>query len=158
MSEQQEDRLTLMVLGYMVSSSLPPELQEITWGSHVYLYEMDSDLEVFGYIYTPEEIVNSERDLGADAEEIGAMVTHIRATHSRGGRYGTWYSKAAPEGDIGSRLVYNCVGVITQDDFDAARAEGWSLPTRVRDRLVKELASRVWKEILDEEARRDRDE
>lgn len=50
----------------------------------------------------------------------------------RGYRFGKWYSVVCPEGELGDAHI-STLWPIRKEDFDHAKANGWSMETAIRD-------------------------
>jgi len=102
-----------------------PKQWEITWGSFV--IRVVDRLVIFGRIWTEFNYHEGEYELQQDA-------------HSRGYRYGRYYSVVEPEGELGSAHI-STLWEITQSDFLTAMLNGWQLD--------KDLGKRIAHEIID---------
>lgn len=94
------------------------------------VWEMGEEIPIFGYIWTKDELEQGERELGADEEEIELVLSSTDMAYARGYRFGTCYSTAVPEGEIGSTHVA-LMYPITEDEFKDARDLGWD-PGKLR--------------------------
>jgi hypothetical protein len=101
-----------------------PDQAEISYGDHwMRPYE---DIVIFGYVPTPDEQAASERELGADDEEIEYEREMLADTYARGYRYGKCYSVVEPEGEWGSTHISTMVK-ITKEQFEEAKEAGWDI-------------------------------
>lgn len=101
-------------------------------------------LLIFGYITPFEEMMQTERDLGADDEELAYERDMMKANYERGFRFGRAFSVVEPDGELGETHVSAMIP-ITKEEFDEARAVRW-IPAEI-DKLswfnLKTLESRV---------------
>jgi len=116
-----------------------PEQWQITWGS--YVVRVVERLVIFGIVYTEEQFLNTSLKGEAEYdEEIRAELDDLRAAHERGYRYGRWFSEVEPDGEYGSAHVVN-LWRITEEDFVAARHNGWHLNPDLIVRMHKEISA-----------------
>jgi hypothetical protein len=146
--ESQEEMAAYMAeQEALATADALPEQWEITWGDRV-LRMVDDTLAVFGHIFTEREFLAENSKPGqAPDEEILYELDSLRDAHTRGYRYGRWYSTVEPDGEYGSAHVVSLWG-ISKQDFATARSNGWRLWPELSDRVysaASEAAARSGK-------------
>lgn len=97
----------------------------ITWGDHWFSPHPDIGLTVFGEIYASlDALAEEERKHGAEEDEISDMIERETGSFTRGYRFGTAYSPACPEGELGSTHV-STMAKISEQEFELARLMNW---------------------------------
>ena len=111
-----------------------PRQSEITYGDH-WMRLWDSGygeaILIFGEIYTRKRLMDEERELGAEEDEIREEMLMMDGSYARGFRFGRAYSVVEPDGELGDTHVSDMVP-ISQEEFDEARGLRW-----IPDEIVK---------------------
>lgn len=82
-------------------------------------------MPIYGYAMTEDDLLESERVLGADEEELVYTLRNFRRAETFGCVFGKAYSMACPEGEYGSTPVSDAT-LITQEEFQEAKRREWS--------------------------------
>lgn len=88
-----------------------------TWGDRLVIY---------GYIFTRDEFIKEERDAGSPEAELAWTLERMDSSYARGYRFGWCYSEVEPDGELGSTHVSTMLRKITREEFEAAKARGWT--------------------------------
>jgi hypothetical protein len=133
---------------------LPPQQEQITFGSHVLRLVPIGDenvLVIFGRVYTIEETELLEIQAGADVlgGELRTIMEKFTSLHEDGYRYGRWYSEVCPEGEVGDAHV-TTLWPITEADYQHALNNGWLCPTYLMTRVLDEMNNYTPREAKDE--------
>jgi hypothetical protein len=113
---------------------------EITWGS--YFFRVASDIPIFTYCYTKEEVIELEMEAGASEEEAVDYTKHLERLHNLGYRWGIHHSDVEPDGELGSAHIVSA-WPITAEDFDFAQNNGWLLSPQAYNRIQNEIEEAV---------------
>jgi len=82
---------------------------------------------IWGTITPLALVARDERDAGAGAAEVIALIARLEDGYARGWRYGRWHSVISPEGEYGAAHIADLTPVSVAE-FDAAQWNGWRLP------------------------------
>lgn len=85
------------------------------------------DLVIYGYAMTKEEFLESERVLGASAEELEFQSKAFDRWTMRGLLFGKCFSEACVDGEYGSTPVQTTIR-IDRAEIERARSNGWNTP------------------------------
>ena len=69
-----------------------------------------------------DELEATERELGADDEELAEILASVKANHERGYYFGNWYSPAEPKGELGDTHASQLVAKLTPEQFEQGLA------------------------------------
>gem|GEM_PF-2082317 len=94
----------------------------ITWGDCV--TRQWEGVTIWGTITPLALVARDERDHGAPAAEVMALIARLEDGYARGWRYGRWHSVISPEGEYGAAHVAD-LAPVTVAEFDAAQWNGW---------------------------------
>jgi len=121
------------------NKNLAPEQRAITWGSYWLRFAPEYHCVIFGRVMPMEELIDSEREAGAEPEELDYTREHYTEQHERGYLFGYAYSVMEPRGELGDTHRAN-MWPITQEQFEHAKDAEWELrhviaewPMRVLD-------------------------
>jgi hypothetical protein len=120
-----------------------PEQRGITWGDHaVRVWASPTvgtpPLMIYGQIFTEDQLVATETDAGATADEIVYELRVLRESHARGYRYGQWFSLVTPAGEYGEAHIAD-LWTLSEEEFQRAQSHDWALDTQVAHRMVVEV-------------------
>ena len=127
------------------NANVVPAQREITWGD--YVIRLVPDLVVWGRIYTFEEIVAKEAELGAKEDELERTKLRLRAFYDRGYRYGWWSSSVDP-GEPGDAHI-STLWRIPREDYEKARDNAWLLWPELAHRLHAEFVQATNEETME---------
>lgn len=105
----------------------PDSQRSIGYGDYFLrvINDLDGPLLIYGYIMTREEMVQSEKDCGAPAEEAEWTATRVDSSYARGFRYGWCYSVVEPDGELGFTHVTTMLSKISKMQFEYAKKRNW---------------------------------
>jgi hypothetical protein len=106
------------------NANVTPDQAEIGYGD--YWVRICEDIYIFGYVPTQDEQEASERELGADDEEIEYQRDMLADAYARGYRYGKCYSAIEIEGEWGSTHI-STMTKITKEMFEEAQSVDWGV-------------------------------
>jgi len=117
-----------------------PEQAKITPGSYFARWENIGDQNVFIFCksLTLDEAVAEEVSAGADPHEAAYYRRQYTDKFGRGLRYGNHFSVITPDGEWGSTHIGTC-WPITEEDFNEAKANGWTPSEVMVDRMSREI-------------------
>lgn len=138
--ESFESAMTAIAEGIkQANANLAPEQKAIDWGDYWVRFEPQEQLIILGYTFTLQENIDSERNAGADEDEIEYMRDRLMESHDDGLLFGRAYSVIVPDGELGSTHRFS-MWPIDKQSFDNMQAVGWDpaqLPVDQRGPLME---------------------
>lgn len=125
-----------------------PKQSAITYGDYWMRFwdtGYGETLLIFGHITPFEEMMQTERDLGADDEELAYERDMMKTSYERGFRFGRAFSVVEPDGELGETHVSDMIP-LSKEEFDEARLLRW-IPEEVKKLpwfTISTLESRVY--------------
>lgn len=92
-----------------------------------YYFRVAHDILIYGEIWTLEQVIAREIELGADEDEAASTRMMFTESYADGFRMTRSYSVVESEGELGDVHVLNMTP-ITEAEFQHAKANGWSVP------------------------------
>ena len=110
------------------NATLAEEQKSLTWGSYFANFTTlpTADCVVFGQTFTRQEVIDSEREAGADAAEAEYTANHVGAGLENGYLYARCYSVIEPDGELGDTHRASA-WPISKELFKAAESVGWDV-------------------------------
>lgn len=81
-------------------------------------------LIIYGEVWSLDELLRREKELGADEFEQQWQRQHFTQVYKRGYVYGKWASVVEVEGEYGSNPE-KALTFISKDVYETARRDGW---------------------------------
>lgn len=110
----------------IANAGLADEQKKLTYGSHFVNFDIEDNIVIFGYVFTEDENVASEKRAGASEDEAQSTLASVRDAHERGYLFGRCYSTVEPRGELGDTHRANA-WPIPASLFGAACEAGWNV-------------------------------